>query len=108
MLSSMSSVPPGASPERDTGFFLRKINDPVAGDAKHPCADLLNGLHQAVGFDEFIEDILKNVFRLRFIGDTLADEVAKTAALAANRFGEPLVLRSGHPVCIQCFIHSLL
>ena len=35
---------------------------------KQPRGDLLHRLHQAIGLDEFVEDILQDVFRVLAVG----------------------------------------
>src|SRR5260370_29028882 len=47
--------------ERTRLLSAEKIDHPIPGHAKEPCSYMLNGLHEAVGFKQFVEDVLKYV-----------------------------------------------
>jgi hypothetical protein len=58
-------------------FLSKSIDDAIPRDAKQPRSELLNWLHQPVGFDKFREDVLQNVFYILVIADALAEKIAE-------------------------------
>ena len=53
---------------------------------------MLDGLHEAVGGDELVEDILEDVFGVAAVGDVAADEVAQARLIVAEGIGDELIL----------------
>src|SRR5205085_222193 len=78
--------------ERVRLFLAKKVGDAIARDAEEPPRDVFDGHQQAVGFDEFVEDLLNDVFGVRGIGHTTADEIAKAAALLHDDLGDSAIL----------------
>src|SRR5262249_7130244 len=58
-------------------FLSEPINDPIPCDPKQPRTNLLDWLHQPVGFDKFREDVLQDVLSVLVIGDALAEKIAE-------------------------------
>lgn len=66
---------------------------------------MLHRFHHAVGFDQFVEDVLQDVFDIAGVGDPLANEVAESRVLSRDRFGDPLVLLHHRPLFSQRLVH---
>src|SRR6202521_4202949 len=88
--------------------LAKQVCDSITRDAEQPRADLLDGLHQAVRFYEFVEDLLQDVFRVARVGDTSADKVAEPSLVPINRLRDPLVLIRHHPLFSQRLVHLLM
>ena len=69
---------------RLTGLSAKQIRDAVARYPEQPRRHLLYRLHHPVGFDQFEEDILKNVLGVAFVGDTLCAEAEFSATIFGN------------------------
>jgi hypothetical protein len=54
--------------------LAEEVGDPVASNREHPSAPLLNGLHQPVGFDDLVEDVLEQILHVRLVRHPLAVE----------------------------------
>ena len=66
---------------------------------------MLDGHQQAVRLNQFVEDLLENLFRIPWIRDAAADEVAQPRLLPGDHFGDPLVLFKHHLVESRRFVH---
>ena len=58
---------------------------------------MLYGLHEAVGFEEFVEDVLKDVLGFAGVGDVLADKAAQPGLVSLQCLGDELVLLGNRP-----------
>ena len=82
-----------------------QVDDAMAGDAKQPRADLLQGLHESVGLDQFVKDFLEDVLGIARIGDALANELAQPSLFAHHRFRDAPILLGSGSVGAQRFFH---
>ena len=55
----------------------KQIHDPIARHAKEPPAYMLDRFHHPVGFEQFEEDVLQDVFGLSGICHITANEAAQ-------------------------------
>jgi hypothetical protein len=55
------------------------------------------GFHEAVGFKEFVEDVLKDVLGFAGVGDVLANEIAKPGLVSLQCLRDELVLFDNRP-----------
>ena len=86
-------------------FPAKKVGNAVPGYAEHPRRHLLNRLHHPVRFDQFVEDVLQNVFGIAGIRDTLADEFSQSGVVASDRIRDALVRLSHQPLPSQRLVH---
>lgn len=65
-------------------LLAEAVDDPVSRDAIQPRTDLLDRLGQSPGFDEFFENVLKDVVGFVLIDHAAADEIAQPRPLAGD------------------------
>jgi hypothetical protein len=66
---------------------------------------MLDGHEQAVSFNQFVEDLLENLFGVAWVWYAAADEVAQPRLLPRDHFGDPLVLFKHHLIESRRFVH---
>ena len=76
--------------------LTEQIGDPIPRDAEEPRTHPLDRLHQPIGFDQLVEDLLQNVFGVLLVGHAPADEAFEFGAVELNQVGDPLVLLASH------------
>ena len=86
-------------------LFAEEIDNAITGDAEEPAGDVVDGHKQAVGFDEFGEDILEDIFGVEGIGNAPADEVEEPGTLSNHDLGDLLILIGHSPVFFQRSVH---
>ena len=59
---------------------------------------MLDRHQQAIGFHQFVEDVLQNVLGVARVGHAAANEIAQPGLLPLDHFGDPLVLFECHPL----------
>src|ERR1700733_14272816 len=90
--------------ERLELFAAKAVDNPILRYAKEPRTDLLDRLQQPVGFDQFAENVLKNVFSGILIDHALADVVAKARSIFLDRPRDELILFGAYFIQTQ---HSI-
>jgi len=88
-------------------FLTEKVRDAIARDAKEPAGHVLNRHQQAIGFYQFVKDLLHDVLGVGGVGYTPADEIAQPGSFLRDDFGDLTVLL-GHPRDPRRLIHPLL
>jgi hypothetical protein len=73
-------------------LFAKEIGDAVAGHAKEPGARLFHRREKAKGRDEFVEDLLKDVFGLAGVGHAPTDETGEAGAIASRSFEDAAIV----------------
>ena len=106
-ISPSSLVLAGSFLNASRPSLAKEVRDSIAGHAEQPGGYLLHRFHHAVGFHEFVEDILQDVFRVLAVGHAPPDEVAQPGLLPSDRFRDPLVLLRHRPLFGQRRIHPL-
>ena len=69
---------------------------------------MVNRHQQAIGFDQFVEDILQNVFDIRRVWHLPADEISQPGLLPLDDLRDPLILLRHGPVFSQRLVHLLV
>jgi hypothetical protein len=67
---------------------------------------LLDRLHQPIGFDKLIEDILQDILYILIVADALSDEIAQARLCLADRFSDPLIFLIGPSIFRQRVLRS--
>src|SRR5207253_438517 len=88
-------------------LLAEKVRDAIARDAKKPAGHALNRHQQAIGFYQFVKDLLHDVLGVGGIGHTPADEIAQPGSLLRDDLGDSTVLLS-HRDDARQLIHPLL
>ena len=86
-------------------LLAEEIDDAIAGYAKEPAGDVVDGHQQAVGFHEFVEDVLENVLGVAGIGDAPADEIEEPGAFLIHDLGDSLILICHRPEFTERCVH---
>jgi hypothetical protein len=89
-------------------LLAEEIDDAIAGHAKEPADDVVDGHQQAIRFHEFVEDVLQNVLGVARVGDAAADEVEEPGAFAIHDLGDSLILICHSPLFSQRCVHLLM
>jgi hypothetical protein len=63
-------------------------------------------MHQPVGFDKLIKDILQNIFYILIVGDPLSDEIAEARLFLADCLSDPLIFFVGPSIPRQRVLPS--
>jgi len=58
---------------------------------------MLYGLQLTVGFEELVEDVLKDVLGFAGVSDVLADEIAQSGLVSLQSLRDELVLLDNRP-----------
>jgi hypothetical protein len=58
---------------------------------------MLYGLHEAVGFKQFVEDVLKDVLGFAGVSDMLANKTAKSGPVSLQCLSDELILLDNRP-----------
>ena len=77
------------------------VDDAIPGDADQPRADLLNRAHYSGRFDQFEEDVLQDVLRVRDVAHTALNEALQANGLARDDIRDVPVLFEGVEVANQ-------
>ena len=88
-------------------LLAEKVRDAVARDAKEPAGHVLDRHQQAIGFYQFVEDVLQDVLGVGGIGHPPADEIAQPGSLFRDDLGD-LAILLGHRGGAQRLIHPFL
>ena len=78
-------------------MLTEEVGDAVAGDTVEPGGDLFYRLHEPVGLDELVEDVLEDVLGVAGIEDSVADEGAEAGFVARQGVCDELVLLGDRP-----------
>ena len=78
--------------ERHGPLLAEEVRDAIPGHAKQPGARLFHGLEEAIGGDEFVEDLLQDVFRFALIGHAAANEIREARAIAGKSVEDAAVV----------------
>ena len=73
-------------------LLAEEVRDAIARDAKKPAGHVVDRHQQAIGFHQFVEDLLQKIFDVGFVGHPLADEIAQPGAFFRDDFGDVQVL----------------
>src|SRR5258708_6039108 len=88
-------------------LLAEKVRDAIPRDAKKPAGHVPDGHQQAIGFHQFVEDLLHDVLGVGGIGYTPADEIAQPGSLLRDDSGNSTVLLD-HRGYAQRPIHPFL
>jgi len=72
--------------------LVEKVSDAIARDAKKPTGHVVNRHQQAIGFYQFVEDLLQNVLGVARVGHAPADEIAQPGSFFRDDFGNLPIL----------------
>jgi hypothetical protein len=68
---------------------------------------MLYGFHEAIGFKEFVEDVLQDVLGFDGVGHVLSDEIAQPGLVSLQCLGEELILLDNRPTT-RDLVHLLV
>src|SRR5579871_4879453 len=91
------------------GFLsAEEVDHTITGDAKEPCGYMFDRLHEAVGLEEFVEDILQDIFGVSAVGHILANKAAQSRLVPFHGLREELVLLDDRPIVARHLRHLLV
>ena len=68
---------------------------------------MLYGFHEAIGFKEFVEDVLQDVLGFAGVGDVLSDEIAQPGLVSLQCLRDELILLDNRPTT-RDLVHLLV
>ncbi len=89
-------------------LLAKKVGDAVSRHTKQPSRYVLDGHEETIGFHQSVENILKNVLSVTWIGNPPPDEAPQTGLFPLHNLRDTLVLFEHHPFQARRFVHPLV